>query len=176
MAIRAMKSVIQLEPEYFVLFEMNIYFLHWTKTAIKSKFIRNGRDVLDFSPAAGAKSITKHFRDNDIYSRNIFFGKPSIKRIVLCHLAHSVCPPLNVPKNYFTFYAFKTLSEINRAFLGKQFLPLESPFIIIRELRHRYRDVFFSCWPSAWIKCSFLLPWLGVFKYIIHATALARGI
>ena len=34
-----------------------------------------------------------------------------------------------------------------------------------REMRHRYRDVFFSCWPYAWILYSILLPWLGVFKY-----------
>ena len=33
--------------------------------------------------------------------------------------------------------------------------------IVIRELRHCYRNVFFSCWP-----CAGPLPWLGVFKYI----------
>ena len=37
---------------------------------------------------------------------------------------------------------------------------------VLRELRHRYRDVFFSCWPCAWIEYSILLLWLGVFKYI----------
>ena len=36
----------------------------------------------------------------------------------------------------------------------------------LRESRHGYRHVFFSCWPCAWIKYSILLPWLGVFKYI----------
>ena len=47
----------------------------------------------------------------------------------------------------------------------------------LREPRHRYRDVFFSCWPFAGIEYSIPLPWLGVFKYINQCcTALAGGI
>ena len=34
-----------------------------------------------------------------------------------------------------------------------------SAIFATRELRHCYRDVFFSCWP-----CAGPLPWLGVFK------------
>ena len=56
------------------------------------------------------------------------------------------------------------------------------PYLYLREPRHRYRDVSFSCWPC--------LPWLGLFKYLnqchcpgwrylniyIRVTALAGGI
>ena len=54
-------------------------------------------------------------------------------------------------------------------FMGRYTLRLRkmSPFCMHfkwRELRHRYRDVFFSCWPYTGIKYSILLPWLGEFQ------------
>ena len=54
--------------------------------------IRNGRDVLDSSPAAREKSITRRFRDDDIYLRNIFLGKPSIKKLIGGPYEFSVTP------------------------------------------------------------------------------------
>ena len=54
--------------------------------------IRNGRDVLDSSPAAREKSIIRRFRDDDIYLRNIFLGKPSIKKLIGGPYEFSVTP------------------------------------------------------------------------------------